>query len=254
MAVKADDLIAQFETMLREHWAYEWGAAKRGLVDCSGAFVYAYKALGGPSIPHGSNSIFRQAVQPPEAVAKPGYAAFKVRPWTDADASNHWRGTAPGNVYHIGLVDGTGKYVLNAKGEATGFSRDLISGWTYFAPLKAVDYGTEETCVEALYQAVVNTLRDPLRLRSAPETGEIISHIPMGKTVDVLDDSDAKWWRVRYDGVTGYASAAYLVRAAYADAVEIEPGVTAEAEEATTLVREDGTQITLIGRWRVAKD
>lgn len=30
MKIKASDLIAMFEKMEREHWAYEWGAAREG--------------------------------------------------------------------------------------------------------------------------------------------------------------------------------------------------------------------------------
>ena len=40
-------------------WRYEWGAAKQGCVDCSGAFVYALKKYG-LSIYHGSNTIWRE--------------------------------------------------------------------------------------------------------------------------------------------------------------------------------------------------
>lgn len=108
--------------------------------------------------------------------------------------------------------------------------------------------------METLFQAAVTTLRDPLRIRSAPETGEVIGHIPMGKTVDVLDDSDQNWWRIRYGEMVGYASASYLVRVKYADQVDIAQGVTEDVEDATTLMRDDGTRIELIGRWRVVED
>ena len=52
--IQANDLIALFKRMAREHWRYEWGKAKEGAVDCSGAFVYAFKELGGLTLPHGS--------------------------------------------------------------------------------------------------------------------------------------------------------------------------------------------------------
>ena len=81
MKIKASDLIAMFEKMEREHWAYEWGAAREGCVDCSGAFVYAFKALGGPAIAHGSNTIARKhcGALVPASEAKPGYAMFRWR-------------------------------------------------------------------------------------------------------------------------------------------------------------------------------
>lgn len=252
--IKRDDLINEFERMYREHWAYELGAARDSCVDCSGAFVWAYRQLCGPTITHGSNSIYRRSIGEASSVAMPGYAAFKIRAWTDTQRTNRWYGTEPGDCYHIGLVDSTGKHVLNAKGAATGFSRDPISGWTCFAPLAAVDYGEEAETMEALYQAAVTTLRDPLRLRSAPETGEVVARAPMGATVDVLVDDGDGWPLVRYGGTVGYASASYLTRITYADAVEIAPGTVSEAEGTTTLLREDGTQIRLIGCWRVVED
>ena len=50
------DLIAEFQKMIG--WKYEWGAARTGTVDCSGAFVFAMKKYG-LSIYHGSNTIWR---------------------------------------------------------------------------------------------------------------------------------------------------------------------------------------------------
>ena len=84
--IKAEKLLDLFERMEREHWGYELGAAKEGLVDCSGAFVWAFKQLGG-SIEHGSNSIYHLRVGEvvPTAQAKPGYAVFKMRAWRDME-------------------------------------------------------------------------------------------------------------------------------------------------------------------------
>ena len=39
-------ILSLFKKMLEEHWSYEWGAAREGCVDCSGAFVYAYSKKG----------------------------------------------------------------------------------------------------------------------------------------------------------------------------------------------------------------
>ena len=61
--IQANDLIALFKRMAREHWHYEWGKAKEGAVDCSGAFVYAFKELGGLTLPHGSNALVRNCAR-----------------------------------------------------------------------------------------------------------------------------------------------------------------------------------------------
>lgn len=71
--IKLNELMELFERMEQEHWAYEWGAAQEGKVDCSGAFVWAYRQLSGPDIAHGSNSILRQsmALLQPMSAARP---------------------------------------------------------------------------------------------------------------------------------------------------------------------------------------
>lgn len=118
--IKRDALLDLFERMASEKWAYEWGAAREGCVDCSGAFVYAYKQLGGPSIAHGSNTILRKSLGAllPMGAAKTGYAAVKVRAWDGEEIGNRWYEQEPGDCYHIGLVGRDGK-IFNAKGTGT---------------------------------------------------------------------------------------------------------------------------------------
>ena len=213
MKIKVNELIALFEKMFKEHWSYVWGSAKKGCVDCSGAFVYAYKTLKNLSIYHGSNKIARQYVGELQSIdkAKAGYAAFK---WKKNGAPSKYT-DGKGNFYHIGLVDNTGKYVLNAKSTSAGFSRDPISSWHYVAPLKAVDYTdvdsnitTEVEDVAVLCQAIVNTKSGSLNFRNAPN-GTKIGTISKGVIVDVLNNS-GEWWNVRYNGKTGYVSKNYL--------------------------------------------
>ena len=215
--IKVNDLINQFQIMFDEHWDYEWGAARKGCVDCSGAFVYAYKQLNGPSIAHGSNSIFHKYCGTPISKNEIGNkniignAAFKVRKWSTKYSSNAWYNQNPGDVYHIGLVDKTGKYVLNAKSTSAGFSLDPISSWQYFAPLSAVDYSeVNETVIEQPYYAIVTTEKDPLKMRKEPNTSSaIITKIPKGELVLINQETNG-WAAVEYNGYSGYASLAYL--------------------------------------------
>ena len=122
--------------------------------------------------------------------------------------------------------------------------------------------------MDVLYQAVVNTMRDPLNVRDSPEaSGRKIGELARGTTVDVLAEPVEGWAYVRGDGVTGYASAAYLARVAYVSAddgqEDVQPtemsGANAStggaAEEPyTTIRRKDGTVIRLSGRWSVLED
>lgn len=235
--IERDALIALFERMYEEHWAYEWGAAKAGCVDCSGAFVYAFSVLGGPAIEHGSNAIARKraGTMRPVSEAQPGWAAFK---WRQEGAPDGYA-DGLGDYYHIGLVDQTGRCVLNAKGTEEGFSLDPLTRFDFAAPLDAVSYPDEENHAAQTYQARVVTQEDPLRLRDAPD-GEPIGKLPRGAIVQVLEER-GEWFRVRYEESVGYASAQYLER--------IED--PAQGEAMTTLVDQAGNAVTLMGSWHV---
>lgn len=66
--------------------------------------------------------------------------------------------------------------------------------------------GTTETS-QALTTGTVN-------LREAPEDGKVITTVNEGVLVTVLDTSNTKWYKVSYNGQTGYISAEYLDTAA----------------------------------------
>lgn len=240
--IRAKDLIAQFRKMYEEKWGYRWGAAMQGSVDCSGAFVYAYRALDGPAIEHGSNTIARKRVGKivPIQAAKPGWAAFKVYgPGNEGYAlPDKFRpGRAgytgdPLDYYHIGLIDETGKYVLNAKSMFHGFARDELRTFSYAAPLLDVDYGEEGEKMEdakALWTGVVETDSGPLNLRKGPgTTSEVIAQIPRGTQLYVLGEAGAGleedgWLYVEYGGLRGYVSAYYVARMEAPDAPAAEP-------------------------------
>lgn len=248
--IKRDALLDLFERMASEKWAYEWGAAREGCVDCSGAFVFAYEQLGGPSIAHGSNSILRQSMGQllPMSAAQPGYAAVKIRAWTSDESGNRWYNQAPGDCYHIGLVGRDGK-ILNAQGTKNGFVTSDPGTWEGCAPLLDVAYGEETEDENVLYSAMVATEKDPLRVRQSPINGAVMGNIPRGAVVDVLSDSGDGWPRIRYNELVGYASGDYLTRVedSEADVAENQSG-------STTLMRADGVSITLSGQWRIAED
>ena len=131
--MRASDLIAEFERMYDEHWAYEWGAAREGCVDCSGAFVYAFKKYG-QSIYHGSNTIARKYIvgeMRPVSEAKPGWAVFKRR--FDDGEPDAYIGDGLGNFYHMGLCSRDGTQALNAKSVSKGFSSDPVDGFPFAA-------------------------------------------------------------------------------------------------------------------------
>lgn len=213
--IKADDLIAIFTMMCREKWQYIWGKAEEGIVDCSGAFVYAYRQLG-KTIAHGSNTIARKHVGPmlPISQAKPGMAAFKARP----PGSSGYKLPAKfagdkdkTDYYHIGLVDEDPRYVLNAQGTSTGFVRSPISqNWSSVAKLVDVDYDTNGGGDPVKTATVYADNGKPVNFRKAASTSAVlIDKLKVGTTVEVVEDF-GDWMRVRVNGKDGYIVSNYL--------------------------------------------
>lgn len=257
--IKASALINLFQRMLDEHWAYELGAAREGCVDCSGAFVWAYKQLGA-TIEHGSNSIahLRVGEYVPVSKAKPGYAVFKLRPWREDDSGNRWYNQQPGDCYHIGLMGRDGR-VLNAKSTKTGFVASPASqNWAFAAPLKAVSYSDNAEGGETMFgNATVKTQKagSYVNLREGASTrAAVIGKVYDGERVNVLREAGAVWiYGKTQAGAEGYMSADYIIEDA-PGADDAEDGDGEEIASTTTLTDGNGAYVTLVGRWKVTND
>lgn len=257
--IKASALINLFQRMLDERWAYELGAAREGCVDCSGAFVWAYKQLG-ESIEHGSNSIahLRVGEYVPVADAKPGYAVFKLRAWADDQRGNRWYNQQPGDCYHIGLMGYDGR-VLNAQSTKTGFVASPASqNWAFAAPLKAVSYSDDKGGGETMFgNATVKTQTagSYVNLREGASTrAAVIGRAYDGERVNVLREAGTGWFYGRTQaGAEGYMSADYIVE----DVPDTDGGDMADTggETAQTTTLTDGSAfVTLVGKWRITND
>lgn len=198
-----------------EHWSYEWGKAEKGTVDCSGAFVYAFRQFGN-SIYQGSNRIQRTEIVKllPISEAKPGMAAFKKRepgnslydlPSAYKPGGAYYNGDLS-DYYHIGLVDDDTAWVLNAQSSKTGFARSPISqNWCGCGYLKHVDYDKKE--VRSMYRVINGSLR----LRKTPEVGNnILLSIPDGMMIEGFGVYDGKWLKTSYKGTDGYVDMNFL--------------------------------------------
>ena len=211
--ISVRDLIAQFEKMFKEHWAYVPNKADKGAVDCSGAFVWAYKQFG-KSIAHGSNAIARNYCGDllPISAAAPGMAAFKYRPpghklWKlPQKYRNH---PDQNDYYHIGLVDNSGKYVLNAQSSETGFVKTKLSAWGKVAYLNAIDYEEQEV-LPMRKMMVTCPPGETVRLRAKPDaSATTLVKIPSGTMVEGTS-YNASWWNVSYGDKRGYMMAGFL--------------------------------------------
>lgn len=202
--INKDEIIALFRMMYNEHWQFKLGKAEKGTVDCSGAFVWAYKQFD-EYIYHGSNRIARKYVGPMVAAkdGQPGYAAFK---WREKGEPDEYVKDGLGDFYHIGLIDEHGAGVYNAKSKSTGFCKDSLDKWDYAAPLLAVDYGINQEGY-----GIVTTLRTQLNMRNAPSmSGKVIFKIPKGAVVHVTGEAIGGFFPIIYEGKVGYCSSDYI--------------------------------------------
>lgn len=171
--------------------------------------------------------------------ARAGMLAFKR---TDSD------------VHHVGLVTGDGTVIHSSSVGGRGVVETTLDGsWDLLAIHRYIEAagsaaGTGDT--EMLYKATVHTQSTSLNLRDKPD-GSKIGSLPRGATVDVLDDSNAAWWRVQYEGMTGYASAAYLVRVVYASPQEDTDEDTITISPEITIIDSEGNTFRPVGGWRV---
>ena len=161
-----------------------------------------------------------------------------------------------GDVHHVGLVTGDGTVIHSSSAAGRVVETALDESWHLLAQHRYIEVSAAaaetEGTMDVLYQAVVNTMRDPLNVRDSPEaSGRKIGELARGTTVDVLADPVDGWAYIRAGSVSGYASAAYLARVAYVNAGDAQE---AEEEPYTTIRREDGTVIRLAGRWSVLED
>lgn len=217
--IPVNELISCFERMRDEHWDYCLNSAREGCVDCSGAFVWAYKQFD-KTILHGSNSIARLSVGDLLSIsyARPGMVAVKVKDWTDDDDTNRWYDSEPGNVYHIGLViqNGSEMNVIEAKGAKWGVVQTkLDSKWKFVAYLDDVDYTQkmEETIMEYKYTGSIRLTSGYVHLRSQPNiTSKSIAKLYHGEPVEIGDSSQPNWYAVKDEaGNEGYVYSKYVV-------------------------------------------
>lgn len=214
-------LIQLFQQMHHEHWAYTWGKAEKGNVDCSGAFVYAGRHWG-IDYPHGSNAIARKCIvgrMLPISEARPGMAAFKVRVPGEKDYAlpeKYTRGADLNDYYHIGLVDDDGKHVLNAKGSQYGFCRDDLTrsnGWDCVAYLADVDYGEAVPVEETKFARVVlpaGATGTTVNMRkNDTKSAEVVARVPVGSEVRVINDG-GEWCYIGYGDKVGWMMSNYL--------------------------------------------
>ena len=168
------------------------------VADCSGLVCYILRKRG-IRLPHGSNSMWNEMREKGKLSGDPtvGALVFKLRNGSD--------------FYHVGIFVGDG--VVEAQGAKSGVVKSKLKSWTHYGLVRGVEYKMPE---KAIKQATVSTPNGGvLNLRAAKSTSsQRLALIPNGTVVDVLDDSDAQWYWIRYHrpagDIDGFVVAAYM--------------------------------------------
>ena len=214
----AETFLAHIRTALEEGWGYIWGTAGqvwtaedqkkstremtvkygsrwigRRVTDCSGLLAWAARQ-GGASLPHGSNSIWRNCLSAsgeltPDTLLAPGTAVFK------RSASGGWD--------HVGVWDG--ERVIEARGTRYGVVASSLKGWTHWGTLRILD-GSDPAPLRGV--CAVRAAR--LNLREGPSVQtDRLAALPRDTRVTVLRAADGGWCEVEVR-LTGYVMQKYL--------------------------------------------
>lgn len=215
--VKASDLLQDFQLMADEKWKYIAGAHRKGAVDCSGAFYYAYELHGGYMY-HGSNTMWRKYTTTKGKIGEidlvPGMAVFKYRAWTASQSSHGWYDTDVGDVYHVGMYMGNG-LVVEAKGTKYGVVTSKVETWHLAALLIDTEYDVNEgeAPIASPFESFIGIVAvnsGYLNLRSGPSTlKSSIAKVYNNDTLLVVAEHGA-WYEIDYNGKTLYASKSYI--------------------------------------------
>lgn len=245
------------------------GVGKDGTCDCIGLIMGAMYELGHKKYDlHSTNYFARYQTMELRDIKERdlhvGMILYKTR--TDNGKLND-RYKAGGrydtgdylDYYHVGVVTGIRPLEITECTEYGNVTGIVVSkkfnGWDCGGMLRGVlyeDYGADNAVEEAtMYQAIVSTEKDPLRVREWAVTGTILGSVPKGKNVDVLEDAGDGWLKIRYNELTGYASGAYLQRVQIDPTPEeTEPDV-AELTVRTIIKDESGRVFEPVGAFTV---
>lgn len=208
-AMDMEQMIADFEEMLGWPYASPGSNDRRG-IDCSGAFVRAYRQQG-ESIYHGSNRMARTAcawLRPAGQVfPQRGMVAFKARdsqpPEDYRPGGAYYDPDLPQDFYHVGLVVSAAPLRLIHATPPCVRADDSLRGWTHLGWLK--DFPEEERNVEER-----TVTASTVNFRAEPSTSaSLLDRIPQGTVLETEQVNEA-WVRTMWQGKTGYVMAQYL--------------------------------------------
>ena len=126
--------------------------------------------------------------------------------------TNSWNGAVSSGANAI-LIGSWNEYFENSHIEPSQVYgtqsldtlRPLVAAWKGGGSAPAASGGPAGSPTGVTY-----TVNSNLRLRSAPSTGDVITSVPFGTTVDVIGrTADSSWVQVNYGGQSGWMSSGY---------------------------------------------
>jgi uncharacterized protein YgiM (DUF1202 family) len=279
--------IAKIREIAARNLTYRTGGiGKDGTCDCIGLIMGAMYELGNKRYDmHSTNYFARYQMMELRKVTEkdlhPGMILFRSRESTGKlnerykPGGRYYTGDML-DYYHVAVVTGVKPLEIVECTEHGNVSGIVVSrsfkNWQDGGKLRGVLYEdyVEHEEEKTMYKAIVNTEKDPLRVREWPETGTILGSVPKGKTVDVLAEAGDGWPKIRYNELMGYVSEMYLEPVTVQAVNSSNNSTGSEKEETvlirddavtirvekveTVLIREDGVTIRIEGVWRIAED
>lgn len=217
--ISLNDFLLAVQKNVNRITRYQSGDDGRdGGCDCIGLIIGAIRLAGGTwTGTHGSNYAARNEMQTLGRVTEPflGEIVYKAKEPGEKGYDLPAKYKTSGDLldyYHVGVVTGIDPLcITHCTGVAGGIKRDTTLGqWEYGGELKLVDYGGDP--VDVMYQAIVTAVSGrTVNLRANPsEKAKVLKSIPVGTEVDVLEETDANWAKIFWNGQQGYMMRKFL--------------------------------------------
>ena len=204
------------------------GDGSDGTCDCIGLVIGAVKLAGEKwNGNHGSNWTARNKMRTLSAIngvgsLKEGELVYKAR----EPGENGWNlpemyAAHPDHrdYYHVGIVRCVQPLVIEHCTTVQGGIKNdnAIGQWKYHGELDIVNYedsskGAEEDMSTKYIALVTAKSGSTVNMRVGPnKTAGLVVQIPVGKEVNILEEVDATWAKIQYQGMTGYMMREFLI-------------------------------------------
>lgn len=121
---------------------------------------------------------------------------------------------ANGKMQHTGLYCGNG-YFIDARGSNAGVVKNKLSSykWTHWGIPKGLYDNINIEVGTVLYQAKITANSGKVNLRaSTSSSSSRLGQMSIGDLVEVLEETNPDWHRIKWNGIIGYVSTKYITK------------------------------------------